>query len=74
VLKVPVKKPLPNNHKEYIQYIKPRFERTHVVEVIIVQGNLYLKYTPCEYEQCGYSCNGIFPILDDIPSHHDIVI
>jgi hypothetical protein len=53
VLKVPVKKPLPNNHKKCIQYIKPRFERTCVVEVIIVQGNVYLKCTCCEYEQCS---------------------
>jgi hypothetical protein len=75
VLKVLVKKPLANNHKEYIQCIKPRFERTHVVEqVIIVQGNLYLKCTCCEYEQCGYSCDGIFAILDNIPSHHNIAI
>jgi hypothetical protein len=42
--------------------------------VIIVQGNLYLKCTCCEYEQCGYSCDSIFAIIDDIPSHHDIAI
>jgi hypothetical protein len=69
-----VKNPKPSNHKEYLQFLQPQFERTCIVEVIIIGGKLYLKCSCCEYEQCGYSCDGLFAVLNDIPSHQDIAI
>lgn len=74
VLKVPANNPKPRDDEEYLQYLKPRFVRTRIVEAIVIGGKLYLKCNCGEYEQCGYSCDAIFKVLDKIPCHQDIVI
>jgi len=66
--------PNPRNHDEYEKYLRPRFERTRIVEVFCSDNKHYLRCSCKRQKQHGYICEDICAVLDTAPNPDDIAI